>query len=118
MIFKESTNTRKERLDIIYDLAKPHAVAMHLNLASFVGRGDVDPVDNLLTVVERMQSARPGMAHFGLALRTDGSPELDEARRRYRERARQVNVPVYDEIPELAGALSAVSRLERKLSKC
>ena len=33
-----------EILDIIYDMADPHAVAMHLNLASFVGRGGVDPV--------------------------------------------------------------------------
>lgn len=106
-----------EILDIIYDTAQPDAIAMHLNLASFVGRGDVDPVDNLLTVVEQIQAARPGMAHFGLALRTDGSPELDDARRIYRERARKVKVPVFDEIPEMARAFSAIAQLEHKLSK-
>jgi acyl-CoA synthetase (NDP forming) len=106
-----------EILDIIYDTAQPDAIAMHLNLASFVGRGDVDPVDNLLTVVEQIQAARPGMAHFGLALRTDGSPELDDARRMYRERARKVKVPVFDEIPEMAAAFSAIAQLEQKLSK-
>ena len=106
-----------EILDIIYDTAAPHAVAMHLNLASFVGRGTVDPVGNLLQVVEEVQARRAGQAHFSLALRTDGSPELDEAKRRYAERARDVNVPVYDDIPELAAALAVVSRLEAQLAR-
>ena len=106
-----------EILDIIYEYGQQDAIAMHLNLASFVGRGGVDPVNNLLRIVEKVQQDHPGKAHFGLALRTDGSPELDDAKRDYRERARLVNVPVYDEIPELALALSAVSKLEKKLSK-
>ena len=106
-----------EILDIIYGYGQQDAVAMHLNLASFVGRGGVDPVNNLLKIVEKVQQEHPGKAHFGLALRTDGSPELDDAKRGYRERARLANVPVYDEIPELALALSAISKLERKLSK-
>ncbi|MEO1328753.1 MAG: acetate--CoA ligase family protein [Pseudomonadota bacterium] len=106
-----------EILDIVYDNAKPDAVAMHLNLASFVGRGTVDPIDNLLKVVEDVQARRPGQAHFALALRSDGSPELEDAKRTYKARARDVNVPVYDEIPQMAGAIAAVARLEAKLGK-
>ena len=34
-------------LDIVYQRAAPDAVVMHLNLAAFVGRGDIDPVENL-----------------------------------------------------------------------
>ena len=75
------------------------------------------PCLNLSKIVEKVQQEHPGKAHFGLALRTDGSPELDDAKRGYRERARLANVPVYDEIPELALALSSISKLERKLSK-
>ena len=105
-----------DEFDIIYENARPDAIAMHLNLAAFVGRGTVDPIDNLLKVVEKVQTNWPGQAHFALALRSDGSPELDESKRQYRERARQVNVPVYDEIPELATALAAISRLEHKLA--
>ncbi len=106
-----------EILDIIYETASPEAIAMHLNLASFVGRGGVDPIDNLLKVVEEIQARRPGQAHFGLALRSDGSAELDESKRHYRERARLVNVPVFDEIPEMAAAFSAVARLEHQLGR-
>lgn len=106
-----------EILDIIYEYASPQAVAMHLNLAAFVGRGDVDPVGNLFSVIEDLQKKRPGEAHFALALRTDGSPELEDAKRAYKERAREVNVPVFDEIPEMASALSNVAHLERQFAR-
>jgi acyl-CoA synthetase (NDP forming) len=104
-----------EILDAVYRYAKPDAVAMHLNLSSFVGRGAIDPVNNLFAVIEDMQRKWSGVAHFALALRTDGSPELDERKRTYRERARAAGVPVFDEIPALAQALAAVGHLERRL---
>ncbi|MGD9827690.1 MAG: acetate--CoA ligase family protein [Hyphomicrobiaceae bacterium] len=103
-------------LDIVYEHARPDAIAMHLNMAAFVGRGSIDPIDNLFKVIEATQTKRPGAAHFALALRTDGSPELDEKRRRYREKAREVGVPVYEEIPDMAKALAAVAHLERRLA--
>ncbi|MDF2997771.1 MAG: CoA-binding protein [Xanthobacteraceae bacterium] len=106
-----------EILDIVYAHALPDAVAMHLNLAAFVGRGSVDPIDNLFAVVEQAQAKWPGLAHFALALRTDGSPELDERRRHYREKARRIGVPVFDEIPAVAKALAGVGHLERRMSR-
>lgn len=105
-----------EILDIVYAHAKPDAVAMHLNLAAFVGRGSVDPIDNLFSVVEETQRKWPGLSHFALALRTDGSPELDERRRGYREKARAANVAVFDEIPAMARALAGLGHLERRLA--
>jgi acyl-CoA synthetase (NDP forming) len=105
-----------EILDIVYDHAKPDAIAMHLNLAAFVGRGTVDPIDNLLAVIARTLEARPNAAHFALALRTDGSPELDDRRRNCREKARACGVPVFDEIPPMAKALANVGHLERRLA--
>ena len=107
----------REILDIIYEHARPDAIAMHLNLSAFVGRGIIDPIDNLFAVVEQTQKKWPGIAHFTLALRTDGSPELDERRRIYRDKARAVGVPVFDEIPAMAKALAAVGHLERRLSR-
>ncbi|MEF2545828.1 acetate--CoA ligase family protein [Aurantimonas sp. E1-2-R+4] len=103
-----------EILDIVYRHAKPDVVAMHLNLAAFVGRGAIDPVGNLFKVIEETQATWPGIAHFALALRTDGSPELDESRRHYREKARKIGVPVFDEIPAMARALATVAHLERQ----
>ena len=105
-----------EILDIVYEDAKPDAVAMHLNLAAFVGRGEVDPLDNLLAVIEQTQKKWQGAAHFALALRSDGSPQLDEKKRSYRDKAAAVGVPVFDEIPEMAKALSIVGQIERRLA--
>jgi acyl-CoA synthetase (NDP forming) len=105
-----------EILDIVYQHAKPDAVAMHLNLAAFVGRGEVDPLDNLLVVIEHTQKKWQGVAHFVLALRSDGSPELDGKKRIYRDKASAVNVPVFDEIPQMARALSIVGHIERRLA--
>lgn len=104
-----------EILDIVFGHARPDAVAMHLNLAAFVGRGAVDPVDNLFAVIEETQKKWRGQAHFALALRSDGSPQLDDRRRHYRDKAREVAVPVFDEIPDMASALAVVARLERRL---
>lgn len=105
-----------EILDLVYAHAKPDAVAMHLNLAAFVGRGSVDPIDNLFTVIEQTQRKWQNQAHFALALRTDGSAEMDERRRHYREKAYKVNVPVFDEIPAMAQALAGIRHLERRMA--
>ena len=106
-----------EILDIIYRHARPDAVVMHLNLASFVGRAGVDPVDNLIQAAVRIGHAYPGQAHLALALRVDGSPELDVSKRRYGALARDAGIPVFDELPEAARALAAVAHLERALGR-
>jgi acyl-CoA synthetase (NDP forming) len=101
-------------LEIIYRHARPDAIVMHLNLAAFVGRGEVDPVENLMQAALDVQARHPGQAHFLLALRSDGSPELDALKRAYRERALAAGIPVYDELANAAAALAAVSRLEER----
>ena len=103
-------------LDIVYSLAKPDAVVMHLNLAAFVGRGDSEPVDNLIQAAVEIQKTYSGQAHFLMALRVDGSPELEEAKRIYSGRALAAGIPVYDELSNAAQALAAVSHLERRMA--
>lgn len=103
-------------LDIVYNAGAPDAVVMHLNLAAFVGRGDVDPVDNLIQAAVEIQAKFPGQAHFVMALRVDGSPELDAAMRRYRESALAAGIPVYHELAPAARALAAVSQVEQHLA--
>ena len=103
-------------LDIIYEEAEPDAVVMHLNLASFVGRGDHDPVDALIKAGLRVQNDFPGQAHFLLALRVDGSPQLEEAKRRYRQLALEAGIPVFDELRNVARALAGISHLERRFA--
>jgi len=102
-------------LDIVYATGALDAIVLHLNLAAFVGRGDADPLDRLFAVVEAVQRREAGRAHFVLVLRTDGSPELDDKKRTYRERARAIGIPVYDELADAALALAAVRDVERRL---
>lgn len=104
-----------EILDIAYQ-SEPDAVVMHLNLSSFVGRG-VDPVGNLMAAALRVQDVYPGQAHFLLVLRVDGSPELEAARRTYRQAALDQGIPVFDELSNVADALSAVSHLEQRFAE-
>jgi acyl-CoA synthetase (NDP forming) len=100
-------------LDLVFESAAPDAVVVHINLAAFVGRGDVDPVDNLIDAAVGTHAKHGAAAHFVLVLRVDGSPELDERRRHYRQHALERRIPVYDEIVEAADALRAVSFVER-----
>ncbi len=112
---KEEGRVANQILDIVYETAAPDAVVMHLNLAAFVGRGDVDPIDNLFQAAVDIGQKYPGQAHFALALRSDGSAEIDDKKRAYRERALANGIPVFDELPDAADALAAMSHLEKRL---
>lgn len=100
--------------DIVYESALPDALVMHINLAAFIGRGGGDPVDNLIQAAVRVQETHPGRAHFMIVLRVDGSPELEEKRRHYRQMALRVGIPVYDELVDAAHALRAVRWIEQQ----
>jgi acyl-CoA synthetase (NDP forming) len=101
--------------DIVYESALPDALVMHINLAAFVGRAGGDPIDNLIQAAVHVQQSHPGRAHFMIVLRVDGSPELDERRRHYRQVALGVGIPVYDELVEAAQALRAVRGIEQRI---
>jgi acyl-CoA synthetase (NDP forming) len=106
----------RQILDIVYAEASPDAIALHLNMSSFSGRGGVDPIDSIFGFVESALSKYRSAAHLMLAFRTDGDPALEERKRKYRETAGRLGIPMFDEIPELAKALAAVAHLERRLA--
>ena len=106
----------RQIIDIVYAHGRPDAIALHLNMSSFQGRGGVDPVDGIFGFIAEAMAANPGAAHMMLALRTDGDPALEARKRSYRETARKMHVPLFDEIPELAKALAVVAHLERRLA--
>jgi len=110
---QEEGRIAEKILDEIYSKAGPDAVVMHLNLAAFVGRGPIDPLDNLMQAAVRMQEKYPGQAHFVLVLRSSGAPDVEEGKRAYRQRALEVGIPVFDELSNAAIALSAVRRFEQ-----
>ncbi len=103
-------------LDVVYESSGADALVMHLNLAAFVGRSAGDPVETLIGIAERVGRERPGQLHFALVLRSDGSRELDDARREYRRRALAAGIAVFDEIIDAGHALATVSRLEHRLA--
>lgn len=100
-------------LDAIYASGQADAVVMHLNLASFQGRGPIDPLDNLIQAALRTQERYPGQAHFMLVLRSDGEAALDDIKRKYRTRANAAGIPVYDELANAARALRSIAAVER-----
>lgn len=100
-------------LDAVYASGAADAIVMHLNLAAFQGRGPVDPLDNLIQAAMRTRERYPGQAHFVLVLRSDGEAAIDDTKRKYRARANEAGIPVYDELANAARALSAVQKLER-----
>ena len=113
---REGGKIAEKILDAIYAGARPEAVVMHLNLAAFVGRGPIDPLDNLIRAAERVREHYPGQAHFVLVLRSSGAPEVEEGKRAYTRRALDAGIPVFDELGDAALALSAVSRYEAFLA--
>ena len=105
-------------LDAVYASGQTDAVVMHLNLASFQGRGPVDPLDNLIQAAVRTKKRYPGQAHFLLVLRSDGEATLDDIKRKYRTRANEAGIPVYDELANAARVLHSLAKLERFRASC
>lgn len=100
-------------LDAVYATDEADAVVMHLNLAAFIGRSTVDPLENLMQAALRVQAQYPGQSHFMLVLRSDGGEDIDNAKRGYRARALEVGIPVYDELANAARALTALRKVEQ-----
>ena len=109
----EEGKVAEKILDAIYASGEADAVVMHLNLASFQGRGPIDPLDNLIQAALRTQERYPGQAHFMLVLRSDGEAALDDIKRKYRTRANAAGIPVYDELANAARALRSIASLEQ-----
>jgi len=103
-------------LDIIFSSGKPDALVMHLNLSAFVGRVKPEVLDNLMAAALRVRDKYPGQAHFMLALRSDGEPNLEERKREFRVKALANGVPVYDEMTNVGHALAALAAHERFVS--
>lgn len=106
-----------EILDIVYRDTNTDVVVMHLNLAAFVGRGSVDPIDNLFAVMRKAKSEWSKPIHFVLVLRSDGSEAIDNRKRELREIAQGYRIPVFDEIAPVARVLANISHFEKQLSK-
>jgi len=106
-------------LDAVFGLARPSAVVMHINLPVFLNASDRrhDIVNNLVDAAVRVQARYPGTAHFVMVLRSDGSAETDERKRRYRTHMVSKGIPVFDEMADAAGALAAVASVERFRAK-
>lgn len=119
LVAREGKDTERI-MRIILDREDPQAVVMHVNLAVVMSlaRGGEDPLMNLLDVATRVMRDYPGKAHFLLALRSDGTLAIEEAKIRYRGLALERGIPAYDEIPAAANAVSAIARHERYLVEC
>ena len=63
------------------------------------------------------QNRASGHTHFALVLRSDGSLEVEERKIVDRRNAQALGVPVFDELPNAAGAFAALRHYERFLQK-
>jgi len=102
-------------LNTIYQSGDVDVVLMHLNLASFVGREGVDPLDTIIAAAAAAREQNGQAARFALVLRSDGSKELDDRRRHYRDVAARSGIAVFDEIAPAAVALAAVRIIEHRI---
>ncbi|MDB5810168.1 MAG: hypothetical protein JWN94_2290 [Betaproteobacteria bacterium] len=110
---QENGSVAEKILDEIYSKGKPEAVVMHLNMSAFAGRTPPEVIENVLQAALRVQAKYPGQAHFLLVLRSDGEPELEVRKRKFRDSALALGIPVYDEMSNAGHALAALQAHER-----
>jgi len=88
------------------------ALIIHVNMTVILSFRHVDMLGNIIDAALRIRdSASTGM-HIALVLRSDGEPEIEERKREYRRTAVGRGVPVFDELPAAAYALSCVRTIE------
>ncbi|MEO7726479.1 MAG: CoA-binding protein [Burkholderiales bacterium] len=110
---QENGSVAEKILDEIYAKGKPEALVMHLNMSAFAGRTPPEVIENVLQAALRVQTHYPGQAHFLLVLRSDGDPELEARKRKFRDSALALGIPVYDEMSNAGHALAALQAHER-----
>jgi len=106
-------------LDLVFRHDAPDAVVVHLNLPVFVKSADrrADFLANLMAATLRVRARHAGRGHFALVLRSDGSPECEERKRTFRTEATRAGIPAFDEMTNVADALSAVAAYERFVAR-
>jgi acyl-CoA synthetase (NDP forming) len=106
-------------IDAVYASGTPDSLVMHINLPVFEVSYDkgADYTGNMVQSALDVQKQAPGRTHFLLVLRSDGSIEIERRKHADRERAQALGIPVYDELPNAARALSAMRRYERFLAR-
>ncbi|HMS79056.1 MAG TPA: hypothetical protein PKC20_05890, partial [Burkholderiaceae bacterium] len=72
---------------------------------------------NLMAATLRVRARHAGRGHFALVLRSDGSPECEERKRTFRTEATRAGIPAFDEMTNVADALSAVAAYERFVAR-
>lgn len=94
-------------LEIVRQHTKPHAIIAHLNLPVIMGYRHIENfMPNLIEALLKSASGSGTTPHLVLALRSDGSEEVDAWRRTFRSAATARGVPCYDELPQAVSALS------------
>lgn len=111
---KDDGGVAKTILEVVYGLADPDAIVMHINLAVFGKSLDqrADFVGNLVDAAAALQAVQPSGPHFLLVLRSDGSRQCDDRRRELREALLHRNIAVFDEMTNAATALGSMSAYE------
>ena len=106
-------------VDAVYASGAPDAFVMHINLPVFQVSYDqgADYTAHLVESALEAQNRASGHTHFALVLRSDGSLEVEERKIVDRRNAQALGVPVFDELPNAAGAFAALRHYERFLQK-
>jgi acyl-CoA synthetase (NDP forming) len=106
-------------VDAVYASGAPDAFVMHINLPVFQVSYDqgADYTAHLVASALEAQNRASGHTHFALVLRSDGSLQVEERKIVDRRNAQALGVPVFDELPNAAGAFAALRHYERFLQK-
>lgn len=100
-------------LEIACQQGDPHAIVMHVNMTIVLGYRGSNMIENLLECAIGVKSVHVGRIHFVLVIRSDGEPDVEEAKREVAARALGAGIPVFDELCDAAVALSGVAVVER-----
>lgn len=89
------------------------AVVMHLNMPVIAAYRDPNFLPSLIEGALGERRGPKQGPHFVLVLRSDGEPDIEAEKQRYREIVLALGVPVFDELPAAAEALASLAAHER-----
>ncbi len=100
-------------LAAILEEPEADAIVMHLNMPVILSYANPEILPNLIHAALTAQAGSSTRRHFLLVLRSDGEPDIEAEKQRYRETALNLGVPVFNELVDAAAALACLAAHER-----
>jgi acyl-CoA synthetase (NDP forming) len=112
ILMRDDGATACRIVESVREKERSAALVIHLNLPVIAGYKQNDVITTVIEKMVENQVSASGLPPLHLVLRSDGDPETEALKIRYREEAMAAGIPVFNELKESARVLAALYKFK------